>query len=180
MSKSVVSKRYAKALFDLAKENNKIDAYQQELEVIGQVVLENKGLYMIMNHPKFSDTEKKQLLQNTFGNHVSKDVLNLLKLLVDKKRINELNNVVDCYVELANEERDIAVANVSTVKPLTKEQVTNLKAMLTERLAKKDVKIHNQIDQKIIGGVKIQVGNRILDGTVQTKLARMKRQLGSN
>lgn len=66
MSKSVVSKRYAKALFDLAKENNKIDAYQQELEVIGQVVLENKGLYMIMNHPKFSDTEKKQLLQNTF------------------------------------------------------------------------------------------------------------------
>ena len=107
-------------------------------------------------------------------------MLNLLKLLVDKKRINELNNVVDCYVELANEERDIAVANVSTVKPLTKEQVTNLKAMLTERLAKKDVKIHNQIDQKIIGGVKIQVGNRILDGTVQTKLARMKRQLSSN
>lgn len=180
MSKSVVSKRYAKALFDLAKENNKIDAYQQELEVIGQVVLENKGLYTIMNHPKFEDTEKKQLLENTFSNYVSKDVLNLLKLLVDRKRINELNNVVDYYVELANEEHDIAVANVSTVEPLTKEQVTELKAMLTKRLAKKDVKIHNHIDKKIIGGVKIQIGNRILDGTVQTKLARMKRQLSSN
>ncbi|WP_062200028.1 F0F1 ATP synthase subunit delta [Massilibacterium senegalense] len=180
MSKTVVASRYAGALFELAKEQGKIDGIEGELRTVETVLGQTPNFFTVVNHPKITKENKKKLIKDTFGTSVSSYVLNLLFVLVDSHRIGIVKEVIASFYELANEERSIAEAYVYTVSPLTEEQTNTLRAMLSKRLDKKSVRIHNEVDKSIVGGVKIRVGNRILDGTVSTKLKRLERQLVSN
>ncbi|OMP66592.1 F0F1 ATP synthase subunit delta [Domibacillus epiphyticus] len=179
MSKSGAAKRYAIALFELAKEQNKLAEIEQELRVVKQVFSENKELLTILKSPKLSIANKQALIQNAFST-ASAPVVNTLKLLVQRHRTNEVQAVCDAYIELANEDRSTADALVYSVRPLTPAEETAVSSAFSRKVGKQTLNIENIVDSQLLGGLKVRIGNRIFDGSLRGKLNRLEKQLTTN
>ncbi|MCF6410928.1 F0F1 ATP synthase subunit delta [Pseudalkalibacillus salsuginis] len=177
--KEVVAKRYASALFEVAQGRNALDQVEKELVSVKSVIQENKQLLTILNHPKISSDDKKAILSKLFGNQLSEAVHNTLLLMVDRKRETMIPNMVEQYIKLANEERGVADATVYSVRILTEEEQQAISKTFAERINVKELRVENVIDQDLVGGIKVKIGNRIFDGSVSGKLNRIQRQLVS-
>ncbi|WP_408008629.1 F0F1 ATP synthase subunit delta [Pseudalkalibacillus sp. A8] len=177
--KEVVAKRYAAALFEVVRERNALDQVEKELVSVKSVIQENDQLLTILNHPKISIDDKKALLSKLFGNQVSEAVHNTLLLMVDRKREAMIPSMVEQYIRLANEERGVADATVYSVRILTEDEQQAISKTFAERLNVKELRVENVIDQDLVGGIKVKIGNRIFDGSVSGKLNRIQRQLVS-
>ncbi|GAA0319935.1 F0F1 ATP synthase subunit delta [Bacillus carboniphilus] len=173
---STVSKRYALALFQLAKEQNQVDVVGEELRVVKQVVAETPELLALLNSPKLSLDRKKALVQEIFS-ACTPYVQNTLMLLVDRHRETEMANVAIDYVSLANDEKGIAEATVQSVRPLKDDEKAAISSVFAQKVGKNALEITNQVNADLLGGLKIRIGNRIFDGSLQGKLERLKREL---
>jgi F-type H+-transporting ATPase subunit delta len=173
---SAVAKRYARALFDLASEYSTLDATEQELSQINGIVRENKDFENLLNHPKISVDEKKNITNQLFQGKVSDMTLNFLNLLIERGREHELGQVTATFKELYNETRGMADATVTTARPLTEEQVKQLADSFGKQV-NKTLRVTTVVDPTIIGGVVVRIGNRLYDGSIQGKLARFTQQI---
>ncbi len=176
MSKGIVAKRYALALFQLAKEQQTLDQTEAELRVVKQVFSSNKEFMTFLTSPKITVENKKQIVKDAFSTS-SQAVLNTLFLLIDRHRETIVTDVVDQFIELANDERGIAEAQVFSVRPLTEAEEAGVSAVFAKNVGKSALRIQNFIDKSLIGGVKVRIGNRIYDGSVSGKLERLERNL---
>lgn len=179
MSKEVVAKRYAVALFQLAKEQNTLDQFEAELRTVKQVFSENADLQSVLKNPKLSINDKKDIVKSAFASF-SQMVLNTLSILVDRHREEIITEVADEFIQLANEERGIADARVYSVRPLSEDEKAALSSVFAKKEGKSSLRIENIIDKGLIGGVKLRIGNRIYDGSINGKLERLERELIAN
>ncbi|WP_050183357.1 F0F1 ATP synthase subunit delta [Domibacillus robiginosus] len=179
MSKSGAAKRYAIALFELAKEHNQVAKFDQELRVIQQVLAENNQLYKALEAPGISLADKHAMI-NTLSAGASAMITNTLKLLVERRRTNEIAAVCDEFIKLSNEERGVADALVYSARPLTEEEQTNVSHTFARKVGKQTLNIESIVDSNLLGGLKVQIGNRIFDGTLRGKLDRLQKQLTTN
>ncbi|KKB74266.1 MULTISPECIES: F0F1 ATP synthase subunit delta [Bacillus] len=176
MSQSAVSKRYAAALFDIALESKLVNEIEEELTVVKQLFSEHKKLIAVLSHPKVPSEKKKQILKDSFGS-ASTAVLNTLYLLIDRSRISIVPDLADEYVKMANRHRQTEDAVVYSVKPLSEEEIFSFSQVFAKKAGAASLRVKNEVDPDLIGGVKIRIGNRIYDGSVSGKLARIERQL---
>jgi F-type H+-transporting ATPase subunit delta len=176
MSSSGVAKRYATALFQLSKEHQLLDQMEDELRVVKEIVTSNSELKAVLKSPKLTNTKKKEILTEAFAK-VNPFVLNTLMILIDRHREDYIAEVADQFIELANEDRGIAEAKVYTIRPLTEEESQVLSKTYAAKVGKKSLRVNNIVDSNLLGGVKIRIGNRILDGSLSGKLERLERQL---
>jgi F-type H+-transporting ATPase subunit delta len=176
MMGSMVARRYALALFQLAGEQQLIDTVEEELRVVKEVFFVNEDLKAVLQSPKVSREKKKVILSTAFA-AVNPLVLNTLMLLVDRHRENEIIDVANEFSELANEERGVEAANVFSVRPLTDDERTALSVSFAKKIGKKSLQIENIVDSDLLGGIKIRIGNRIFDGSLRGKLDRLERTL---
>ncbi|MBM7648364.1 F-type H+-transporting ATPase subunit delta [Bacillus ectoiniformans] len=176
MSNSAVAKRYALALFQLAKEQQQLDAIEEELRVVKTVFSDNQELLLLLESPKMTIDQKKALLQSAFMK-ASPFVVNTLMLLTERHREGHITDVADAYIQLANEERGIAEAIVESVRPLSPIEETAVSAKFAAKVGKQSLRITNVIDPNLLGGLKVRIGNRIFDGSLRGKLNRMEKQL---
>ncbi|MBA2874479.1 F0F1 ATP synthase subunit delta [Thermaerobacillus caldiproteolyticus] len=176
MNKEVVAKRYALALFQIAKEQQLLDQLEEEIRVVRQVFADNEAFLSVLNHPKISLEKKKALIQETFAS-VSTPLQNTLLLLLDRHRIDIVPQLANEFIALANEVRGVAEATVYSVRPLREEEKQALSDVFAKKVGKVALRIHNVVDPSLIGGVKLRIGNRIYDGSVSGKLERLQRQL---
>src|SRR5690625_1615774 len=135
----VVAKRYAEALFELAKERGQLDGVQQEIELVAKSVQENDTFADFLHHPRLSADEKKQAILNVFGSHLSDISQNFIKLLIDKGRQTLMPFVVEEYVELANESRGVSVGEAVTAVHLSDADHSRLEERFS-KLVGKDVR----------------------------------------
>jgi F-type H+-transporting ATPase subunit delta len=173
---SVVAKRYALALFQLAKEQQLLEKVEEELRVVKEVLFVNVELKAILKSPKLLKDKKKEILAEAFGSFDT-IVLNTLMLLMDRHRADEIAAVADEFIELANEEKGIEVADVYSIRPLTDEERVALSSSFAAKIGKRSLQIENIVDSDLLGGVKIRIGNRIYDGSLRGKLDRLERKL---
>lgn len=176
MSISAVANRYAFALFQLAKEQQLLDQLEDELRVVKKVVSENKQFFTVLSSPKLLNEKKKELIQSAFGSF-HPFIVNTIMLLVDRHREENIALLADQYIELADMEKGIASAVVTSTRPLTEEESKALTTAFAAKLGKKSLRIENKVDSNLLGGVKLRIGNRIYDGSLQGKLERLERQL---
>jgi F-type H+-transporting ATPase subunit delta len=176
MMGSMVARRYALALFQLAGEQQLIDTVEEELRVVKEVFFVNEDLKAVLASPKVSREKKKAILSTAFA-AVNPLVLNTLMLLVDRHRENEIIDVANEFSELANEERGVEAASVFSVRPLTDDERTALSVSFAKKIGKKSLQIENIVDSDLLGGIKIRIGNRIFDGSLRGKLDRLERTL---
>ncbi|KKI89703.1 ATP synthase F0F1 subunit delta [Bacillus sp. SA1-12] len=179
MSRDIIAKRYAIALFQLAKEKNSVDQIENDLNVVKEVFVGSKELSVALSHPKVTMDAKKSIVKDSFAS-LSVLVLNTLLLLVERHRSDLVIDVVDQYINYANETRGTENATVYSVRPLTENELASISASFAKKVGKQSLQLQNVVDKTLIGGVKLRIGNRIYDGSVSGKLERIERQLVAN
>ncbi|RSL31812.1 F0F1 ATP synthase subunit delta [Salibacterium salarium] len=170
--------RYAVALFELSKEKGVLDQTRSELEVVKQVFTDNEEFHELLGHPMVSKEKKQSLIRESFS-ALSDIVQHTLLLLLEKKRIDTVYQIVEKFEELADEEQKIGHATVYTVKPLSEAEHEKISQTFAEKTGKETLHIKNEIDSELIGGMKVHIGDIIFDGSVKGQLNRLERNLVS-
>mgnify|MGYP001254011044 CR=1 FL=1 len=176
MSYSVVAKRYAKALFELGEEKSILDELADELTVVKSIFENDESLNKFYENPRVSREKKIELTRQVFKD-LSQTTLNTLLLLVEKRRINLVSEVVQSFVDLKNEASGIAEADVYSVRELTEDEKKQIQTVFEKKLNINTLRLNNIVDPSILGGLKIHIGNKIFDGTVQTQLKRLEQNI---
>jgi F-type H+-transporting ATPase subunit delta len=176
MTVSTVAKRYSLALFQIVKDDNLLDKVEEELRVIKEVLYTNSDLNAVLKSPKLTNEKKKELLKDAFGT-VNTSVLNTMMLMIDRHREDQIPEVADGFIELANAERGIAEAKVYSIRPLTETEKEALSSSFAAKVGKKSLRIENIVDSNLLGGIRLRIGNRIYDGSLKGKLERLERKL---
>lgn len=178
MSEAIVAKRYAEALFQLGEEKDTLEQLSDELRMVKEVFLENKNIITVLKHPRINDEKKKQFVNKTFQG-LQTDVVNMIHLLVERHRVEITPSIIDHFIQFVNDARGIAEVTVRSVRELTEAEKTELKSGFAKRFNKKAIELTNIVDPKIIGGLRIQIGNTIYDGTISGKLNRIEQNITS-
>lgn len=173
---NVVASRYAEALFQVGEEENLTDKLYQELSEIVNLIEINQDLFSILKSPVISKKEKINIIDNVFENKININVKNFLKILVERNRISSIKDIASSYKELLNEKNNILEGIAITAIPMKKEEIKKLEEKLSQKY-NKNVTLENKVDKSILGGVLVRLGNEEIDGTVKTRLSKVKEQL---
>ena len=166
---NVIADRYAQALFEVGEETQTTSELYQELSELVDIFNENKDLYNFLKSPLIGREDKKNVMQSNSMN-------NFLKLVIDKDRISAIENLKESYKSLLNDKNNILEGTAITAVKLSEKEIKDLEKNLSIKY-NKNVTLNNIVDETILGGVLVKLGNEEIDGTVRTRLSRMKNQL---
>jgi len=171
--KRSIATRYATALFELAKEKNILEAVEKDFPQVAQIVGTNHDLFRFLTHPAISNDEKKAMLSGILEGKIDDTLYDAICLAVDKGREAYIPMMWEEYRKLLMEHRKQAKAVVNTPYELSAE----LKKELTERLSKalgKSVILEEKVEKELIGGIKVQIGDRVYDGSIVSRLGQLR------
>ncbi len=172
----LVAKTYAEALFSVALELNQMEQYGEELDFVMESFRQHTDFYELYKTPRISHDEKKQIIEAVFQGKLSAEIMNFLKILADKRRTNGFEAIVKGYHKMVNHHKNILEAVAVTTVPLKNEDKVALEEKLSKLTGKKII-LKNEMDPTIIGGMLIRMGDKVIDGTVQGRLGKLKESL---
>ncbi len=164
---ATIARPYAKALFGLAQEKNQIESWLGGLEKLAAVMQDQKVIALI-EHPETDASEKAKVLADLVGLNEG-GLTNFVAVLAEQKRLPVLPEVYAQYQDLALALNNTKSAVIYSAYELTPQQLADLTATLKERFDS-DLVVTTQVDPELIGGVKVEVGDQVLDLSVQAKL----------
>lgn len=173
---NLIAERYAEALFQVGEEDNSTTNLYEELNAVIDILKSNQDFYNVLKSPLVTKGDKKDLVEKVFGNQISDNLNNFLKIIIDKDRVSALEAVQKSCKALLNEKNNIIEGSAITAVPMSQEELKQLEAKLSSKY-NKNVTLENKIDKSILGGVLVRLGNEEIDGTVKTRLTKMKDQL---
>ena len=173
MADVAAAKRYAQAAFDIAKSEGTIAVWRSELEDVA-AVLSTSELAQRLADSKVPLEARYAIIDRVL--EISPKVRNLAKLLVQKGRSLDAKAVSTAFARMADEHEGIAHAQVTTAVELTPDQLNAIANRLSTSLGK-NVRATAVVDPSILGGVVVRVGDRLVDGSVRTRLKRLRREL---
>lgn len=172
----LVNETYAQALYDAAVESNLLVAVYEDFSGVIAAFHEDMAFYELFRTPKIDKVEKKQIIDTVFSTQVCQEVVNFLKVLIDKRRTFDIFGIFDAFEARYHEHFKIKKATVKTVTPMTPAQVAQLSEKL-EAITGQKVEIINVIDSTIMGGMLVQIGDQVLDDSLKRKLEGLKDSL---
>jgi F-type H+-transporting ATPase subunit delta len=175
----LISKTYGDALFELALETDKLDALQEEVEAVMEVLHTNKEFIKLMCHPRISREEKKQMIITVFQGKVSDELIGFFTTIEGKGRFQEIESILSYFVDRCREYKKIGVAYVTSAVPLKDSEKKAVEDKLLETTAYKSFIMHFEQDSSLIGGMVIRIGGRVVDSSVKTKLNNMAKSLSA-
>lgn len=173
----LIEKVYGDALFDLSMEQGSTDSLSEEVGLVKQVLSENPGLAKLMQNPAIPEPEKEEVLKSVWEGRVSREIMGLMLLLLKNEHYRQLPLVLDYFQGRVREEKGIGVAYVRTAVLLTDSQKESVERKLLETTRYHSFEMHFEVDEMLIGGMVIRIGDRVLDSSIRTRLENMSRQL---
>ena len=169
---------YAESLFRLATAEDMADRVEEELHELERLYHTNPEMKEFINNPRIRAEGKKDALAELLGDKLSRVALNHMHLLIDQERGRMLPKVAEEYYRLASEARARVTAEVITAVPISDDSRERLGEQL-KRITKKDVYLRARVDESIVGGAIVRVGDKVLDGSVRNKLNQLKKRMVS-
>jgi F-type H+-transporting ATPase subunit delta len=175
---ALIAKRYATALFQAVQESETTDAATvlQELQGIYQAMLESPDFDHFFSSPVIGDTEKKQFINEMLRDKVSLEVIHFLLILVDKGRESFFRDMVDIYQQLTETLQNRMKAVAVTAVPMSEESRMRMMETLGT-ITGMEVTLENQVDETIVGGAIVRMGDRVIDGSIRNRLSLLKEEL---
>ncbi|MDP4094253.1 MAG: F0F1 ATP synthase subunit delta [Bacillota bacterium] len=173
----LVEKRYAEALTDVAAKAGKLDEYQGDLQTAAGTYNDISDFRQFLLNPEVGTDEKKQVISKVFDNGLMKEIVNFLMLLLDKGRIKYLPGILEEYIRIADSKRNTLNMTIISATPLLESQINSIKDKYRKQYSANNVKAALIVDQGIMGGIKVQIGDRIIDGSVEGRLQDLKELL---
>lgn len=173
MDNNMIAQRYATAIYEIAKENNKQDEIREILNLLTEKYNEDENFRNFLSNPIVTTEEKEKFLKKAFS-FINPESFNIINYLVSKDRMNYISLIRDNYVSfLYKEESKLPVVAIFT-KELSEVQKEKLIKKLEKKYGKKIV-LNLEIDESIIGGGIIKVGNDVINGSIKHQIEDMKR-----
>jgi len=166
---------YAEALFDVAKDKGKLDAVRDELAQFADAVGGDRDLQVFFFSPYFSSAEKVAGLKRAVSG-ADAEFLNFLELLIEKQRMAEIFRVRRQFDELWKRENrriDVTVTSAVALEPSVVERVGEE----IERQTGQKVELASRVDGEILGGIVLQVGNKVLDASIRSRLEKLRKSV---
>lgn len=173
--KGGINEEYGKALFLLAEEASLSDRVKEDVELIKAVLKENPEFPSLLDTPAIPKAERLSMIDSTFGS-LCELTVNTAKLLAEGHSFYLLPRVCDAFLSQYEASRGIEHAEVVSARPLTEEQLSRLREKL-EAQTGKTIIINALCDPRLLGGVKLRYMGKQLDGSLQSRLERLERQL---
>lgn len=173
--REMVARRYAEAAFDVGRADGTLDRWETDLRTIAGA-LENDRLRELVEHPAVAYPDKERVLRAALGERVSAEALRLFLLMVRRGRPGAVGAMVEHFGELLRRQRGISRAEVRTALPLDDQG----RAAIEERirtLTGNQVELHETVDESLIGGVSVRIGDRLYDASVRSRLERLRSRL---
>ncbi len=172
----LVSKVYGDALFSIAVEENKLDTLWEEVKAVRQAIVDNPDFVSVLCHPEMPQEKRLAVLEDVFGGQ-SDDMKGFLNVLVRKGRFGEILSILDYFDGQAKEYNKIGVVKVTTPLPLSAIQKSEIENKLLRVTGYEKLEMDYQLDQSLLGGIVIRIGDRILDNSIRSKMDAMSREL---
>ena len=173
----LVSATYGEALFELAVEEGKEEEFLNEIIQLRTLLSENPDFGKLMNHPKILKENKLEVLREVFEGRISKELLGFLHLIVSKDRYDEIDHILDYFIEEVKKLKGIGIAYVTTAMDLSEAKKKEVEEKLLATTSFKEMEMHYQVDEDLIGGMVIRIGDRVVDSSVKNKLFELQRKL---
>ncbi len=170
------ARRYAGALFNVALKRDEVDEVLENLVMVTDVATTSPELMAVLHHPRITRERKKELLHKIFDGNVRADVEHFLFLLIEKDRAPIIPAVVREYSRMVEEHRGEVDAVAATAQPMSDEQIAALKAKLEQTTGLK-VRLQTKVDEHLLGGMVVRIGDRMIDASVASRLGAIRDQL---
>lgn len=168
--------RYASALYTVAKKQDSVGIVLEEMESFIAMLKQDGQLKQFFLHPAIAQAEKKQLLRELLGNRVSRLGLTFLSILVDAKRMQYIELIHETMTGLFNREQNKVKARVASVLPLDPTMQQKIKERVA-RYLQKEVDLEFTADPDLLGGIKLSIEDKVIDGTVLHNLKKMENKI---
>ena len=169
------ARRYARAIFELAQEEGNTDQWSHQLALV-RAVLEQPEVQALFDDPFQTATRRMEAAGLLGIEGIGPEAMNLVRLLVDSHRTKVIGQVVDQFEILADEAAGRVRATATTAVELASADRERLSKQLTDNLGK-EVRLDVKVDPAILGGLVLQVGDRLIDASVAGKLVQLRRQV---
>lgn len=166
----LVSKTYGDALFELAVEENRTDSLMEEILMLQTVLKENKDFEKILEHPEISKQNKLQVIEDVFKGKISDALTGFLRIVVTKGRYKDLPDIFAYFIARVKEYRKIGVAQVTSAISLSDVQKQKIEKKLLDSTQYETMEIEYKVDESLIGGLLIRIGDRVVDSTIRHRL----------
>ncbi len=175
MAKLVI-KRYATALFDLAASEGKMQQFEEEIRSIVLALKEEPDFISVLQNQKITLGEKVLLIERIFANKADASIVGLMVIVVRKGRQEFLLDIFEAFLEMAKHKKGILRATVTSAVPLKDSQLEQIKSRL-EMSTKSQIELNTIIDESIIAGLVVRVGDKVVDASIKGNMQNLKKQL---
>lgn len=173
-----LANKYARAIFEIAQDSKKLDAFDKDLSKVNDEIFSVPEAESFFQNPLVPDIAKKDLLTKTLKKDISETALNFLYLLVDKRRIGIFSAIYEIFSDLKNNAQGILIADVTTAFPLNRQHESLLIKKISA-LTDKKVRVRKHEDKSILGGIIVTIGDKRIDGSARGRLNSLKNTLSA-
>ena len=173
----LVSKVYGDALFEEAMEKYVLSQWYEEICALRTIFLENPDLAQFLNHPQIVKEEKKKVVEAIFSGKLSEGLLGFLVTVIEKGRQNDMIPICDHFTDRVKAYKKIGVVNVTSALPLSEDQKKRVEERLLETTGFVSLEMEYAVDESLLGGLVIRIGDRVVDSSIKTRLEEIRRDL---
>lgn len=173
-----IARRYARALVDVTAEAGSFDRVLDQMETFARLLQDNAELRDVLMNPAYTRAQQTAVVDGLIrsSGNLDPQLVNLLRLLVDRNRISYLPDIARIFRELADARAGRIRGKVTSAVPLQADAVKRIEQAL-ERLVQRDVILETKVDPALLGGVSAQVGSFVYDGSLRSQLSELRRTL---
>ncbi|MCR5799029.1 MAG: ATP synthase F1 subunit delta [Lachnospiraceae bacterium] len=173
----LISKTYGDALLEIAKEENKLDLFAEEITELQDIFKDNPEFGRLMVNPRISVEDKLDVLKNVFDGKISKELMGFFSMIISKSRYDHIDEILTYFTAEVKRIKGIGVAYVVTPLPLKDDQKNVIERKLLATTSYKQMEMHYEVDEELIGGMRIRIGDRVVDSSIQTKIIKMQQDM---
>ena len=174
---STVALTYARSLLELADERGEVEPVANDMGALKQILEENPVFADFLRDPGISSEERQSVLDKMFGDDTQPLVKRFLKLMNDRDRLGELPAVVDAFEYLLDQKLGKIEVDVTVAQKLSDDELEHVRGRVGETLGGKEAVVHQYVDESIIGGMILRVGDKVVDASVRRQLDAMRERL---
>jgi F-type H+-transporting ATPase subunit delta len=175
MLKGAIGRRYAEAIFDIARKQNTVDRTLEDMREIARL-FSHRTLAYLLNEPKISTQRKETAMRQSLATKVLPTSLNLALLIVQRELVEAMPNIARELEQLVLNYKNQAVAEVTTAMAMNQQEQNEVRRALEQQTGK-TILMRTKVSPDILGGVVARVGDHLIDGSVRHRLAVLRQQL---
>ncbi|QAY67709.1 F0F1 ATP synthase subunit delta [Paenibacillus protaetiae] len=173
---TVVAKRYAKALFELAQEQSVVHEVEEQLKLIASALNQDPEIEKFLLFPGIGAEKKIEAIKGALGDRLSALVLHTVELLIVRGHQDVIADVYEAFTKIAGEALGQAHASVYSAKQLTANELAEVTSQF-EQITGKKIIPQTFVEPSLLGGVQVRIGDRLYDGSLSGKLERLQKAL---